>query len=148
MLSYFKKKYECGICGVEPNLLSREYMDNSVQEYVNTADLRNPINIEKKFDLSMCLEVVEHMEAKYADQIISNITQVSDLLIFSAAVPGQGGSEHVNEQPFSYWEEKLNSRSFFIDQSATDALRRMLRKRKVKSWYSSNISVFIKKTYL
>jgi len=55
------------------------------------------------FDLVLCLEVAEHLDARWAGHLIDLLTRHGDLVLFSAAVPGQGGSGHVNEQWPEYW---------------------------------------------
>lgn len=56
----------------------------------------------KPFDVAESLEVAEHFEAKYAQNFINLLTSLSDIIIFSAAIPLQGGTHHVNEQPPAY----------------------------------------------
>lgn len=54
-------------------------------------------------DLSICVEVLEHLRSETAISVLYELTQNSDLILFSAAQPGQGGTNHVNERPLSYW---------------------------------------------
>jgi hypothetical protein len=128
--------------GIEPNRSALSVMDKGIKEHVVFRSLKRKINLNRRFDLAMCLEVAEHLEEKYTDLIIENITRHSDLLIFSAATPGQGGWGHVNEQPFEYWEEKLNAVSFYFNRKATAQFRTYLRGKGAKSWYRKNIAVF------
>ncbi|MDR1760177.1 MAG: class I SAM-dependent methyltransferase [Fibrobacter sp.] len=67
------------------------------------ADFEQPIKLPKKYDLAISLEVAEHISEKHAGQFIESITEASDIVFFSAAVPGQRGEMHVNEQWQSYW---------------------------------------------
>ena len=66
-------------------------------------DLSKPIELGKKFDLAMSLEVAEHLPATAAQQFVHTIASSSDVVLFGAAVPGQGGVGHINEQYQSYW---------------------------------------------
>jgi 2-polyprenyl-3-methyl-5-hydroxy-6-metoxy-1,4-benzoquinol methylase len=58
----------------------------------------------RQFDLAMCLEVAEHLPGDVAPSLVRRLTQLSSIILFSAAIPGQGGVDHVNEQWPNYWE--------------------------------------------
>jgi 2-polyprenyl-3-methyl-5-hydroxy-6-metoxy-1,4-benzoquinol methylase len=73
----------------------------------NTADLTEPIRINDRFDLLLCLEVAEHLEEQFADTLVQTCVNNSDTIFFSAATKGQGGYHHVNEQPHQYWIDKF-----------------------------------------
>jgi hypothetical protein len=75
-------------------------------------DLTEPIYPVIKFDLLICLEVAEHLEDKYADTLVESAIRCSDTIFWSAATKGQGGFNHVNEQPLEYWIEKFKSRGY------------------------------------
>lgn len=70
-------------------------------------DLTQKINLNRKFDLVLCLEVAEHLNEEYTDTLIENAVNHSDIVIWSAATVGQGGYNHVNEQPLQYWIDKF-----------------------------------------
>lgn len=72
-------------------------------------DLSQEINLKRKFDLAICLEVAEHLPIDSAKILIKNICKHSDTVLFSAAIPKQGGSGHINEQWPSYWQEIFKS---------------------------------------
>lgn len=141
-LYYFKKAGINDIVGVEPNEENSSVLDLSIKDNVKFLDLTEQIYMDKQFDLAMNIEVAEHIDEKYADLVVENITRHTDLLIFSAATPGQGGYGHVNEQPFEYWVEKLNKINFNCDSKSTKKFRHYLKENKAKSWYINNISVF------
>lgn len=142
MLYYFFQKYYCEIKGIELNQFAQIHTNQEIREFIDTKDLTHEIKLPKKFDLALCLEVAEHIEDKYADIIISNITKAAPILVFSAASPGQGGSEHVNERFFEYWVEKLLRQNFELCLAPTTKAKEFLREAKIKSWYSNNISIF------
>ena len=96
---------------------------------------------KEKFDLCICLEVAEHLDSKYDDLLISNLTSSSELILFSAAVPDQGGQHHVNERPPLYWQEKFNIKGF--DQF--DFLRsKFWENEEIAWWYRQNIMIYSK----
>ena len=66
-------------------------------------DLNEPINISEKFDIAISLEVAEHLKESSADNFVKNMTTLSDVVMFGAAYTSQGGIDHINEQPPTYW---------------------------------------------
>ncbi len=82
-------------------------------EKVIFADLRDPLNINKDFDLAMSIEVAEHIEGKFADAYVNNILSFHPkIVMLTAATPGQGGEFHVNEQDKAYWEKKFFDKGY------------------------------------
>lgn len=144
-LYYFKKAGINDIIGCEPNTEMMSVLDMSIIGNIKFLSLRETINLNRKFDLAMNIEVAEHIDEKYSDLVIENITRHVDLLIFSAAVPGQGGYDHVNEQPFEYWENKFNKIGFYNNKSGTKKFRDYLKENNAKAWYINNISIFKRK---
>lgn len=87
------------------------------RQYFLPADLTNTLDLRKRFDLAISLEVGEHISKEYADVFIDNITRHADRVLYSAAIPGQGGVHHVNEKWQSYWIKKFTSRGYYVDYS-------------------------------
>jgi SAM-dependent methyltransferase len=92
------------------------------------------------FDLVLCLEVAEHIPAWHSGKLLT-ILSGARRLIFSAAHPNQGGRLHVNEQPASYWIDRLARRGMTL-AAEDEALRRDLEPLTVPPWYKENIRVF------
>src|SRR5687767_3993056 len=102
-------------------------------------DLTQPLELGRAFDLVQSLEVAEHIAADYADVFIDNLVAHSDVVLFSAAVPNQGGEHHVNEQPPQYWRERFTARGY----APFDWLRpRIADWREVKAWYRYNSLIY------
>lgn len=98
-------------------------------------NLRLPLDLKRKFDLAICLEVAEHLLEADADVLIDSLTQHADIILFSAAVPYQGGQNHYNEKPTEYWEEKFKKREY----SFYDVIRPFIwENRNVDWWYIQN----------
>ena len=145
VLYYLKKFYTVlDIVGIDPNEHLLIVIDDEVKDSVVLLDLREDIQMGRKYDLAICMEVVEHIAEEYAERIVDNITRHSDVLIFAAAYPGQGGYGHINEQSFEYWEEKLNKRNFYCDKENTQKFRAHLRGGEACFWYYKNLSVFVR----
>lgn len=68
-------------------------------------DLRERLDGTGQSDLSICLEVAEHMNERQAKNgLLPTIVRYSrNLILFSAAQPGQPGTGHINLQPLGYW---------------------------------------------
>jgi SAM-dependent methyltransferase len=68
-------------------------------------DLSTPLKLDRRFDLALSLEVAEHLPASAARIFVQSLCDAADVVLFSAAIPGQGGRRHVNEQWPAYWAE-------------------------------------------
>jgi len=99
-------------------------------------DLRLPFELDERYDLAICLEVVEHLPGRAAAQIVKALTKAAPIVLFSAALPGQGGTDHVNEQWPHYWERRFAKFGF----KPIDAIRPLIwRNIEVEWWYRQNI---------
>jgi hypothetical protein len=104
-------------------------------------DLEERIYLEKCFDLAISLEVAEHLTPSRAATFIDDICKASDLVIFSAAMKDQGGSNHINEQDPSYWIELFRLRAY----ECIDFFRAPFwRDNTIEPWYIQNTFLFIR----
>lgn len=134
-----------GFDGSENSLIHK---DSGATIFVH--DLRTPINWGKpRFDLCMCLEVAEHIEFEFADILIDNCCSMSDLVLFTAAKPGQEGTGHVNLQPKEYWLFKFKQHGYALRSDKTVEfilkLEPWKHKKGIKAYYE-NAMVFEKWT--
>lgn len=104
-------------------------------------DLNQKFSLEKKFDLAICLEVAEHLEEKSAKVFIECLTNLSDLIIFSAAIPGQGGQNHLNEQYPDYWLKIFDSMGYYL---IDDIKSEIWDNADVEWWYKQNMMILKK----
>jgi SAM-dependent methyltransferase len=104
-----------------------------------SADLGKPLRLTDSFDLAVSLEVAEHLPADSASDFIESLSRLAPAVLFSAAVPRQGGTNHVNEQWPEYWA-KLFERHGFVP---VDAIRkRVWQDERVEFWYAQNTLIF------
>jgi SAM-dependent methyltransferase len=104
------------------------------------ADLAEPIDLGRRFDLVQSLEVAEHLPATKAEQFIATLTAHGPCVLFSAAVPGQGGENHINEQPLGYWRAMFRNRGYV----AIDCLRpQLVDDTVVEASYRYNMMLYI-----
>lgn len=105
-------------------------------------DLKEPVDVNQRFDLVMTLEVAEHLPASSADVFIQSLISLGNIILFSAAIPGQEGTYHINEQYPEYWARIFNKYGFV----PVDCIRpRIWNNTSVEFYYRQNILVFIKK---
>jgi len=104
-----------------------------------TVDLSQPCEIEGKWDLAVCVEVAEHLPEKASRPLIQSLTAAAPLVLFSAAIPGQTGTCHINEQWPSYWKSLFAKRGF----RRLDPIRpRVWQDNRVQWWYRQNIFLY------
>ena len=102
-------------------------------------DLSTKLDLKRRFDLVQTLEVAEHLPEAKAELFIDNLIRHGDIILFSAAVPHQGGEHHVNEQLPEYWREKFATR----DYQAFDFIRPGLAGQSdVMPWYRFNSYIY------
>jgi SAM-dependent methyltransferase len=109
-LKAFELNGVCDVLGLDgDNMITDLVIDKS--KFLSH-DLTTPINLKRRFDIVLCLEVAEHIDEVYSNILINNAINHSDLIIWSAAIPGQGGYNHFNEQPVEYWIAKFEKKGF------------------------------------
>ena len=75
-------------------------------------DLRKPLRLKQVYDVCLCLETAEHVEPEFTDIFVESVAESANILVWSAAQPGQGGEGHFNERPVSYWVDWLAEYKF------------------------------------
>ena len=102
--------------------------------------LGEKIDLTKIYDLAVCLEAAEHVEEKFSDLIVENLTNASKVILFSAALPGQGGTNHLNEQPPEFWQKKFMAHRY----TQLDIIRPIIwDEPAVAWWYKQNIFLYV-----
>lgn len=84
------------------------------KEEFRRVDLRYPFKPGPRFDLAICFEVAEHLERHWSERLIDSIKDSADVVVFSGATPGQGGTYHVNEQPHQFWLQLFAERGYML----------------------------------
>jgi hypothetical protein len=92
------------------------------------------------FDLAICLEVAEHLPEEASDGLVNFLTSLSEIVLFSAAVPRQKGTNHINLQWPDYWDQKFRRRG----HACMDILRPIFSyDTSIEPWYRQNMMLFI-----
>jgi SAM-dependent methyltransferase len=138
------KKYGChSVLGVDTAAVPEQYLEIDNSEFL-AHDLETRLLIDKKFNLAISLEVAEHLDAQYADIFVESLTRLSPIILFSAAIPNQGGINHINEQWQDYWKEKFQRHNYLC----IDKIRRDIwNNSNVYYWYRQNILLYVEENY-
>ncbi|MBU2592693.1 MAG: class I SAM-dependent methyltransferase [Patescibacteria group bacterium] len=143
-LSRFIKSGAKDILGVEAKWMNLKNLRIPKKNFLY-ANLEKPLKLKRKFDLVVCLEVAEHLDQKYAKRLIKTITSLGPVVLFSAAIPLQGGVAHLNEQWPKYWAELFSQRGFII----IDTIREKIwNNNKVGVWYRQNTFLYAQRDFL
>jgi len=103
------------------------------------SDLTIPVTLGRRFDLALSLEVAEHLPPERAEGFVASLCAAAPAVVFSAAVPHQGGRDHRNERWPEYWAELFGARGYL----AADAIRdRIWDDPAVDWWYAQNTIVY------
>jgi SAM-dependent methyltransferase len=125
------------VSGYDGDYVKRSSLLIDPDRFVAT-DLRHPPDLGR-FDLALCLEVGEHLPPGSADALVDALAAAAPVVVFSAAIPGQGGTDHVNEQWPGYWQEKFAAHG--LDRY--DGLRQRIgHDHRIAWWYRQNLAVY------
>ena len=112
---------------------------------VRQFDVReDPVPPDMAADVAISCEVAEHLPERYADRLVDALITLAPNVVFTAAQPGQGGTDHHNEQPHDYWIQKFEDKSFRFDEGMSNQWRTNWATMGVQHWYYSNVMVFRK----
>jgi SAM-dependent methyltransferase len=129
--------------GIDGPWVNRSYLKINENNFIisNFANEPKPI-INSKYDLAISLEVAEHLPASTAEDFITYLTSLSDFILFSAAIPNQGGVGHQNEQWPDYWINLFDKKGYYC----IDIIRKLIwNDEEIPFWYRQNILFYIKK---
>lgn len=101
--------------------------------------LDGPIAVDRRFDLAISLEVAEHLPPERATAFVATLCDLAPLVLFSAAIPDQGGLNHVNEQWPAYWAALFGQRGYRLVDSIRPAI---WENPAVTWWYKQNLLLF------
>jgi hypothetical protein len=106
-------------------------------------DLAGAWSADRRFDLAQSLEVAEHLPADSGPAFVARLCALADVVVFSAAQPGQGGEQHTNERPVAYWASLFAAHGY----QAYDAIRPGLAtQEQVDPWYRFNTVLYANPT--
>ena len=137
-LEAWKARGVAGVVGVDGEYVDVSRLRIAGSEF-RTSDLSRAFDLGRRFDLVQCLEVAEHVPEAAACVLIASLVRHGDVVLFSAAPPGQGGEHHVNEQPREYWIAQLAVHGYAAFDCVRPAVQGI---REIEPWYRYNTLLF------
>jgi hypothetical protein len=104
-----------------------------------------PILPEQTYDLGICVEVLEHLPKKASEGLILEFGKKCRLMIFSAAITGQGGTQHINEQSLEYWNRQMAGAGFVPFDIFRDSFTSNV---EIPKYYSNSIALWVNKNLI
>jgi len=135
-LRAFKENGVKTVRGIDGAQYSELLIDPSEFDKVN---LEQPFKMERQYDLAVSLEVAEHLPSRKSRNFVACLTALAPVILFSAAIPGQRGTHHMNEQWPTYWQALFQEHGY----RRLDRIRpHILNHSQVEWWYRQNIYLF------
>ncbi len=138
-LSVFRANGVEDVLGLDGDYVPREQLEIPVEQF-RPADLSQPLHLERRFDLAMSVEVAEHLPPSTSEAFVASLVSLADVVMFSAAIPRQGGSDHINEHWQSWWAARFAEHGYV----PVDCVRRRIWSNPVVEWwYAQNILLYV-----
>lgn len=123
--------------GIEGTWIKSSGFEAKVE--IRSQNLESPVREPESFDLAISMEVAEHLSPERAESFVEDLCDLAPHVLFSAAIPGQGGTNHVNERWQSYWTCLFAARGFGV----RDVIRpKVWFNLGVEYWYAQNALLF------
>jgi hypothetical protein len=115
--------------GCENDILLRRFQENNVtsvsgittglggqEEHllIKVHDFKGVFNPSQKYDLCVCLGLLEKLEPEFEDNLIQSCINASDTIIFSCTPPGEFGDCFPNQKPIAYWARKFYKKGYIL----------------------------------
>ena len=143
-LSVFRRHGVEDVLGIDGAYVDTEVLEIPGDWFV-PHDLTRPLRLERSFDLAVSLEVAEHLPPEAAGTFVDSLVGLAPHVLFSAAVPHQGGEGHVNGQWPAYWAAIFAEHDYL----PVDCFRRRLwRDERVEWWYAQNVLLYVRRDSL
>jgi SAM-dependent methyltransferase len=140
--TWLQASRECGIndvTGIDGDYVQDQLLMIPRENFVR-ADLTRPVDLGRRFDLILSMEVAEHLPPNAAATFIDTLTRHGEVVLFSAAIPSQGGIHHINEQWAQYWRSLFGDRGYVC----VDCLRNTFWDAKqIEWWYRQNMFLYV-----
>ncbi len=143
-LSVFKEFEVQDVLGIDGDYVDRHMLEIPQANFM-PFDLRRPLRIDREYDLAVSLEVAEHLPEQCAPQFVDSLSRLAPVILFSAAIPFQNGTHHLNEQWPDYWIGQFRERGFV----GVDCIRRRIwRNASVEWFYAQNSFLLVREADL
>lgn len=130
--------------GIDGEYVDRAKLQIDPERFL-ARDLTQPVQLDRRFELAMCLEVAEHLPQEFAEPLVASLVRAAPIVLFSGAIPLQQGTGHYNEQWPEYWNEIFKRHDYVV----IDCLRRpMWDNQSIETWYRQNTLLFVQRSRL
>jgi SAM-dependent methyltransferase len=139
-LATFERHGISDYVGVDGDWVPREAMEIPADRFV-PARLDEALELGRQFDLAVSLEVAEHLPERVARRFVETATGLAPVVLFSAAIPHQGGLHHMNEQWPEYWAALFAAEGYAL----VDSIRPLVWSTPgVSFWYAQNAFLYVR----
>jgi SAM-dependent methyltransferase len=129
------------VMGVDGDYVDRSKLAITPEQF-SVMDLNRPDPLNRVFDLAISLEVAEHLQPQAGRPFVQFLTSCSEIILFSAAIPGQPGNDHRNARWPGYWKSLFEAQGYV----ALDPLRPILwHDERVMMCYRQNVLLMVKR---
>ena len=128
------------VLGLDGDWVDQDLLEIPEKEF-KKADFEQTVKLDKKYDIAISLEIAEHITKENAACFVDSLVSASDFILFSAAIPFQGGVHHVNEQWPDYWAAMFNERNYITMDFVRGAI---WNDANIPFWYRQNTLLFVK----
>ena len=143
-LSVLLERGVASIRGLDGAWVRRDLLTIPAESFL-VVDLTERVPKMERFDLAISLEVAEHLPPGRASTFVDSLVDLSDFVLFSAAIPHQGGKNHLNEQWQDYWAGLFATRGYAV----VDAIRpKIWEDDEIAFWYRQNVLLYVKRERL
>jgi SAM-dependent methyltransferase len=140
----FKEYGAQEILGVDGDYVDRKQLLIPEDLFI-AADLEKPLVLVKTASIAICMEVGEHLPDQSAPVLVKSLTQIAPVVLFSAAIPNQGGNHHINEQWPQYWANLFKAEGYI----PVDCIRsKVWTNELVGYYYAQNAFLYVKESAL
>lgn len=130
------------ILGIDFSPAAFELAPDTIKYFMVKKDLTKPFCFGK-FELVISLETAEHLPESCSNKFVDDLVKhSSEVICFSAAVPGQGGEGHINEQASEYWLSLFSNHNYYLEKKLTEDFRDFLNKNACVWWYCNNVQIY------
>lgn len=130
--------------GVDLDCIDRKLLQIPEEQFL-PFDLRQPLKLDRQFDLVICLEVAGYLHSDLAETFINSMTELGPVILFSAPIPFQPDPAQINQQWPDYWLNLFKKQGYVV----IDCFRKKIwNNPNVAWWFAQNLLLYVRQDYL
>lgn len=127
------------IAGYDGDWVDRQLLQISGNAF-HPVDLNQRLSIDRRYDLALSLETAEHLQPQRSETLVADLVALAPAVLFSAAIPHQGGTDHINERWQDYWAGLFAAHGY----TAKDCIRPRIWENPASAlWYAQNTLLYV-----